>query len=42
MELLRNADLYDPAARGHAHVLVGGERLLWIGADAPICRPTSE
>jgi beta-aspartyl-dipeptidase (metallo-type) len=33
MELLRNADLYDPEHRGHTHVLVGGERILWIGAD---------
>ncbi len=35
MELLRNADLYDPQPRGHSHVLLGGERILWIGADLP-------
>jgi len=35
MELLRNVDLYDPESRGHSHVLVGGERILWIGADLP-------
>jgi beta-aspartyl-dipeptidase (metallo-type) len=35
MELLRNADLYDPEPHGHSHVLVGGERILWIGADLP-------
>lgn len=35
MELLRNADLYDPEPRGHSHVLLGGERILWIGADLP-------
>src|SRR5215208_5947207 len=35
MELLRNADLYDPRARGRSHLLIGGERILWIGADEP-------
>lgn len=35
MELLRNANLYDPEPQGHSHVLVGGERILWIGADLP-------
>jgi beta-aspartyl-dipeptidase (metallo-type) len=33
MELLRNADLYDPDPRGPVHILVGGERVLWIGRD---------
>jgi beta-aspartyl-dipeptidase (metallo-type) len=33
MELLRNADLYDPAPKGRSHLLVGGERILWIGAE---------
>jgi beta-aspartyl-dipeptidase (metallo-type) len=35
MELLRNAELYDPAPRGLSHLLVGGERILWIGGDLP-------
>ncbi|HYF39537.1 MAG TPA: beta-aspartyl-peptidase [Gemmatimonadales bacterium] len=35
MELLRNADLFDPAPRGRSHLLVGGERILWIGTDNP-------
>jgi beta-aspartyl-dipeptidase (metallo-type) len=34
VELLRNADLYDPAPRGHSHLLIGGERILWVGRDA--------
>jgi beta-aspartyl-dipeptidase (metallo-type) len=33
MELLRNADLYDPEPRGRSHLLIGGERILWIGAE---------
>src|SRR3954471_19982491 len=40
LELLRNGELYDPAPRGRADLLVGGERILWIGRDAPpIPRP---
>jgi beta-aspartyl-dipeptidase (metallo-type) len=35
MELLRNVDLYDPQPKGRSHLLVGGERILWVGADAP-------
>jgi beta-aspartyl-dipeptidase (metallo-type) len=35
MELLRNAELYDPAPRGRAHLLVAGERIVWVGTDAP-------
>jgi beta-aspartyl-dipeptidase (metallo-type) len=39
-ELLRNAELYDPAPRGRADLLIGGARILWIGRDAaPIPRP---
>src|SRR3954451_4222160 len=39
-ELLRNGELYDPAPRGRADLLIGGERILWIGRDAPpIPRP---
>lgn len=35
MELLRNADLYDPEPRGRAHLLVAGETIAWIGAEVP-------
>jgi beta-aspartyl-dipeptidase (metallo-type) len=35
MELLRNADLYDPDPKGHVHLLVGGETILWAGTDLP-------
>jgi beta-aspartyl-dipeptidase (metallo-type) len=36
MHLLRNADLYDPAPRGRAHLLIAGETIVWIGAEAPV------
>ncbi|HET6836463.1 MAG TPA: hypothetical protein VFH24_00400, partial [Gemmatimonadales bacterium] len=35
MELLRNIDLYDPEPKGRYHLLVGGERVLWAGAEVP-------
>jgi beta-aspartyl-dipeptidase (metallo-type) len=35
MELLRNADLYDPAPRGRAHLLIAGESIAWIGTEVP-------
>lgn len=35
MELIRNIELYDPAPKGRAHLLVGGERILWIGTELP-------
>src|ERR687891_440456 len=35
MELLRNADLYDPSPKGRSHLLIGQERILWIGTDEP-------
>ena len=35
LHLIRNADLHDPAARGRQHLLVGGERVLWIGPEPP-------
>jgi beta-aspartyl-dipeptidase (metallo-type) len=35
MELLRNADLYDPEARGRSHLLIGGETILWTGSELP-------
>ncbi len=33
--LLRNAELYDPEPRGRRHLLVAGERVVWIGRDVP-------
>jgi beta-aspartyl-dipeptidase (metallo-type) len=33
MELIRNAELYDPTPRGRVHLLIGGETILWIGTD---------
>jgi beta-aspartyl-dipeptidase (metallo-type) len=33
MQLLRNADLYDPEPKGRACLLIGGERILWIGDE---------
>ena len=36
MELLRNADLYDPQPKGRAHLLIAGESIVWIGAEAPV------
>ena len=35
MELLTNAELYDPAPSGRAHLLIGGGEILWIGTDEP-------
>ena len=35
MKLLLNADLYAPVARGINHLLIGGGRILWIGAAPP-------
>ena len=35
LELLSNADLYDPVPRGSAHLLVAGETIVWIGRDRP-------
>src|SRR5919112_334509 len=40
LELLRNTELYDPEPRGRVDLLIGGERILWIGPDAaPLPRP---
>ncbi|MFL5514300.1 MAG: beta-aspartyl-peptidase [Gemmatimonadales bacterium] len=33
MQLLRNANLYDPQPKGRASLLIGGERILWIGDE---------
>ncbi|HEV7366786.1 MAG TPA: beta-aspartyl-peptidase [Gemmatimonadales bacterium] len=35
MELLRNAELYDPEPRGRAHLLIAGQSIAWIGAEVP-------
>jgi beta-aspartyl-dipeptidase (metallo-type) len=35
LSLLLNAELYDPAPRGRMHLLVGGERILWVGREVP-------
>ena len=43
LTLLRNAELYDPEPRGRMHLLVGGERILWIGHEtAAIGVPVEE
>jgi beta-aspartyl-dipeptidase (metallo-type) len=40
LELLRNAELYDPTPQGRVDLLIAGERIVWIGRDAaPIPRP---
>ena len=33
--LLRDAELYDPAPRGRRHLLVAGDRIVWLGRDIP-------
>ena len=35
LHLLANAELYDPAPRGRAHLLVAGETIVWVGAQRP-------
>ena len=35
LTLLRNAELYDPAPQGRRHLLVAGERIVWVGRDIP-------
>ena len=40
--LLRNAELYDPAPRGRRHLLIAGERLVWVGRDVPKLDPMLE
>lgn len=39
LTLLLNADLHAPDARGRQHLLVGGERILWIGPGRPALDP---
>lgn len=40
MELLRNAELYDPTPKGRAHLLVAGETIIWIGTEPPVLPPS--
>jgi beta-aspartyl-dipeptidase (metallo-type) len=35
IHLLRNAELYDPEPRGRTHLLVAGERVVWVGTEVP-------
>lgn len=35
IELLRNADLYDPSPKGRTHLLVAGETIVWTGTSLP-------
>ena len=35
IELLRNADLYDPSPRGRTHLMVAGETIVWTGTSLP-------
>ena len=35
LTLLLNAELYSPEPRGRVHLLVGGERVLWVGREVP-------
>ncbi|MFL5493325.1 MAG: beta-aspartyl-peptidase [Gemmatimonadales bacterium] len=35
IHLQRNAELYDPEPRGRAHLLVAGERVVWVGTGVP-------
>ncbi|MEQ1690703.1 MAG: beta-aspartyl-peptidase [Gemmatimonas sp.] len=35
MLLLRNANVFAPAAQGILNLLIGGEQILWMGADRP-------
>jgi beta-aspartyl-dipeptidase (metallo-type) len=35
LELLLNAELYDPEPRGRAHLLIAGEQVAWIGTAPP-------
>ncbi len=35
IQLIRNAELYNPEPRGRAHLLVAGERIVWVGGELP-------
>ncbi len=35
IELLLNADLYDPEPKGRTHLLVAGESIVWVGTSPP-------
>jgi beta-aspartyl-dipeptidase (metallo-type) len=35
IQLLLNAELYDPEPRGRRHIVVAGEKVVWVGKDVP-------
>ena len=35
MQLLLNAEVYDPAPLGRRHLLIGAGRILWMGDQVP-------
>lgn len=35
IQLLLNAELFDPEPRGRCHMVVAGQTLLWVGTDVP-------
>jgi beta-aspartyl-dipeptidase (metallo-type) len=35
LHLILNAELYDPAPRGRQHLLVAGEKVVWVGTQVP-------
>ncbi len=35
LTLLLNASLFDPTPQGRRHILVAGERIVWVGSDKP-------
>ena len=39
MILLRNADVYAPEPLGVRHILIAGERVVWLGRDLPPLPP---
>ena len=39
LQLLLNADVFAPAPLGLKNILIAGERIAWIGADAPTLPP---
>jgi beta-aspartyl-dipeptidase (metallo-type) len=40
LQLLRNADLYNPRHTGHANLLIAGEAIVWVGASDPELPPS--
>jgi len=39
LHLLRNAEVYAPTPLGRRHLLVAGERIVWLGPDPPVLPP---